>query len=370
MDPPTSRSRRTRRFRPAPLRPNRDLQLSSIAAPSCRWWSRRFQLVQRAAPPRGTKAPQPQQRDLDVAGVQLPSDRRSRSAASASFQRHATPSIDPARSRRDRKYGASPKTYSIGPVGWSGAPVRRERAAPCPPSGSTVVAARAAPEAVAEPLARLSQVEPLQDLLLQLGEPAAWPRAARATASRPGRPSTPPFADHFRGVPDDAAGAHRRALASGSSSPRPSGSSPSWRSRSWSGSTWLRRASGLRQRLLEQRGRHDGGTAGWARAAPRRTGAPDPPDRDQGRQCSRRSRCAGARGRAALPRPAIRRDAGHPPHRGRRCGGCGLRAREGALDELDVETTIDKTARNAGELEISLRPPRRRRICASSCSST
>ena len=30
--------------------------------------------------------------------------------------------------------------------------------------------------------------------------------------------------------------------------------------------------------------------------------------------------------------------------------------REGALDELDVETTIDRTARNAGELEISLRP--------------
>jgi uncharacterized protein with von Willebrand factor type A (vWA) domain len=33
--------------------------------------------------------------------------------------------------------------------------------------------------------------------------------------------------------------------------------------------------------------------------------------------------------------------------------------REGAPDELDVEATIDKTARNAGELEIALRPPRR-----------
>jgi uncharacterized protein with von Willebrand factor type A (vWA) domain len=33
--------------------------------------------------------------------------------------------------------------------------------------------------------------------------------------------------------------------------------------------------------------------------------------------------------------------------------------REGALDELDVDNTIDKTARNAGELEIALRPPRR-----------
>lgn len=34
-------------------------------------------------------------------------------------------------------------------------------------------------------------------------------------------------------------------------------------------------------------------------------------------------------------------------------------AREGAEDELDVEGTIDKTAENAGELEIVLRPPRR-----------
>jgi len=33
--------------------------------------------------------------------------------------------------------------------------------------------------------------------------------------------------------------------------------------------------------------------------------------------------------------------------------------REGAEDELDIEGTIDKTARNAGELELALRPPRR-----------
>jgi uncharacterized protein with von Willebrand factor type A (vWA) domain len=33
--------------------------------------------------------------------------------------------------------------------------------------------------------------------------------------------------------------------------------------------------------------------------------------------------------------------------------------RQGALEELDVEGTIDKTARNAGELELHLRPPRR-----------
>ncbi|MBL8604648.1 MAG: VWA domain-containing protein [Myxococcales bacterium] len=33
--------------------------------------------------------------------------------------------------------------------------------------------------------------------------------------------------------------------------------------------------------------------------------------------------------------------------------------REGSLDELDVEGTIDATARNAGELEVVVRPPRR-----------
>jgi uncharacterized protein len=33
--------------------------------------------------------------------------------------------------------------------------------------------------------------------------------------------------------------------------------------------------------------------------------------------------------------------------------------REGALTELDIEETIDKTARNAGELEVVVRPPRR-----------
>ena len=33
--------------------------------------------------------------------------------------------------------------------------------------------------------------------------------------------------------------------------------------------------------------------------------------------------------------------------------------REGAFDELDIEGTIDATARNAGELEVILRPPRK-----------
>jgi uncharacterized protein with von Willebrand factor type A (vWA) domain len=34
-------------------------------------------------------------------------------------------------------------------------------------------------------------------------------------------------------------------------------------------------------------------------------------------------------------------------------------AREGAEQELDIDGTIDATAKNAGELEVVVRPPRR-----------
>jgi uncharacterized protein len=42
----------------------------------------------------------------------------------------------------------------------------------------------------------------------------------------------------------------------------------------------------------------------------------------------------------------------------------GLRrlGREGAIEELDLDDTIDKTGKNAGELEIVFRPPRRNRV--------
>jgi len=36
--------------------------------------------------------------------------------------------------------------------------------------------------------------------------------------------------------------------------------------------------------------------------------------------------------------------------------------REGALEELDLDETVEKTARNAGELELVLHPPRRNRV--------
>jgi uncharacterized protein with von Willebrand factor type A (vWA) domain len=42
----------------------------------------------------------------------------------------------------------------------------------------------------------------------------------------------------------------------------------------------------------------------------------------------------------------------------------GLRrlGREGAVDELDLDETIDQTCKNAGEIEIVFRPPRRNRV--------
>lgn len=42
----------------------------------------------------------------------------------------------------------------------------------------------------------------------------------------------------------------------------------------------------------------------------------------------------------------------------------GLRrlGREGAIEELDLDDTVDKTSKNAGELEIVFRPPRRNRV--------
>ena len=42
----------------------------------------------------------------------------------------------------------------------------------------------------------------------------------------------------------------------------------------------------------------------------------------------------------------------------------GLRrlGREGAIDELDLDDTVDKTCKNAGELEVVFRPPRRNRV--------
>ena len=116
----------------------------------------------------------------------------------------------------------------------------------------------------------------------------------------------------------------------------------------------------LRERLAEQRARHDGGSRwiGTAGTSPHGKGGAHPggirvgegaPGGRGALEWAGERRFRGLRSDVTLDtrqiEVALRR----------------LRAyvREGALEELDIERTIDKTARNAGELEITMRPPRR-----------
>ncbi|MEZ4222706.1 MAG: VWA domain-containing protein [Polyangiaceae bacterium] len=118
----------------------------------------------------------------------------------------------------------------------------------------------------------------------------------------------------------------------------------------------------LEQRLREQQERHDGGNRwiGTGGTSPFGTGGYHPSG------ISMRSGSQGRGGRSAMGMADARR---YRPYRSDlvldvRQIQVALRklrsfTREGAEDELDIEATIDATAKNAGELEIVLRPPRR-----------
>jgi len=115
----------------------------------------------------------------------------------------------------------------------------------------------------------------------------------------------------------------------------------------------------LRMRLAEQRTRHDRGNrwVGTAGTSPHGSGGTHPTGIKVGQAPGGRGALEVAAERHFRDlRSDVNLDTRHIEVALRR-----LRAfvREGALDELDIETTIDKTARNAGELEIALRPPRR-----------
>ena len=115
----------------------------------------------------------------------------------------------------------------------------------------------------------------------------------------------------------------------------------------------------MRQRLAEQRARHDRGGkwVGTGGTSPHGSGGTNPAgikvgDAPGGRgalEVASERRFKDLRSDVTLDtrqiEVALRR----------------LRAfvREGAEEELDIEGTIDKTARNAGELELKLQPPRR-----------
>jgi len=115
------------------------------------------------------------------------------------------------------------------------------------------------------------------------------------------------------------------------------------------------------QRLREQKERHDGGNrwVGTGGTSPFGTGGQNPTG----------MRVGGGGGRSAMAIADERRFREYRRDvvldvrqidvalRGlRRLG------REGAQEELDLDDTIDKTCRNAGELEIIFRPPRRNRV--------
>jgi uncharacterized protein with von Willebrand factor type A (vWA) domain len=115
----------------------------------------------------------------------------------------------------------------------------------------------------------------------------------------------------------------------------------------------------LRERLAEQRGRHDGGSkwVGTGGTSPHGRGGTHPTGIQVGE---------GAGSRSALERAGERRfrDLRSDVTLDTRQIELALRrlrvwVREGAQDELDLGGTIDATAKNAGELEVKLRPPRR-----------
>ncbi|MFO0564334.1 MAG: VWA domain-containing protein [Polyangiaceae bacterium] len=121
----------------------------------------------------------------------------------------------------------------------------------------------------------------------------------------------------------------------------------------------------LEQRMREQKERHEGGNRwiGTGGTSPFGTGGFHPSG------ISMRSGSAGRGGRSAMGMADARR---YRPYRSDlvldvRQIEVALRklrsfTREGSVDELDLDGTIDQTAKNGGELEIVTRPPRRSNV--------
>jgi len=115
------------------------------------------------------------------------------------------------------------------------------------------------------------------------------------------------------------------------------------------------------QRLKEQKERHDGGNrwVGTGGTSPFGTGGKNP----------NAMRVGGGGGRSAMAVADERRFREYRRDvvldvRQIDVALRGLRklGREGAIEELDLDETIDKTSKNAGEIEVVFRPPRRNRV--------
>jgi uncharacterized protein with von Willebrand factor type A (vWA) domain len=106
------------------------------------------------------------------------------------------------------------------------------------------------------------------------------------------------------------------------------------------------------QRLKEQKERHDGGNRwiGTGGTSPFGTGGQHPSG----------LRVGGGGQRSAM---AVADERRFKEYR-RDVALRGLRrlGREGAIEELDLDETIDQTCKNAGEIEVVMRPPRRNRV--------
>jgi uncharacterized protein len=166
------------------------------------------------------------------------------------------------------------------------------------------------------------------------------------------------FAHHFRGVPDEALALTDEILKWLEDPARKRQLTPE--ERELLEKIDLKEArERLRQRLAEQRERHDRGNrwVGTGGTSPHGSGGTNPSGIKVGDAPGGKGalEVAGDRRFREL-RSDVTLDTRQIEVVLRR-----LRAyvREGALDELDIEGTIDKTARNAGELELSLRSPRR-----------
>lgn len=166
------------------------------------------------------------------------------------------------------------------------------------------------------------------------------------------------FAHHFRGVPDEAI-ALTEELMRWLSDPVPKRQLTGLEKELLEKMDLESVREQMRQRLAEQRARHDRGNkwVGTGGTSPHGAGGTNPAGIKVGDAPGGRGalEVAGERRFRDL-RSDVTLDTRHIEVALRR-----LRAfvREGAEEELDVEGTIDQTARNAGELEIKLRPPRR-----------
>ena len=166
------------------------------------------------------------------------------------------------------------------------------------------------------------------------------------------------FAHHFRGVPDDALQLTEE-LMQWLQEPKSKRELTELEKELLEKLDLNEARQRLRERLAEQRARHDRGSkwVGTAGTSPHGAGGTHPSGIKVGDLPG---------GRGALEHAGERRfkDLRSDVTLDTRQIEVALRrlrawVREGALDELDIEGTIDATARNAGELDLKLRPPRR-----------